>query len=102
MKRLKSLCAVVLLFSSTILFAQQDESKDYAKIKDELNEKIFGADDPYFKDNTIPDQYKNESAVILAQKHSIESDSRYKFRVFGHSGVKYNFFDIFRKKIIYS
>jgi hypothetical protein len=83
-----------------VLFAQQDESRDYAKIKEELNEKIFGTPDPNFKDNVIPDQYKNESAVILAQKHSIESDSRYKFRVFGHSGVKYNFFDIFRKKIL--
>lgn len=100
MKRLKLLCVVALLIPGFTLFAQQDESKDYAKIKEELNEKIFGADDPYFKDNTIPDQYKNESAVILAQKHSIESDSRYKFRVFGHSGVKYNFFDIFRKKIL--
>ena len=100
MKRLTFFSVVLFTLSCTFVFAQKDESKDYAKIKEELNEKIFGTADPYFKDNTLPDQYKNESAVVLAQKHSIESDSRYKFRVFGHSGVKYNFFDIFRKKLL--
>jgi len=61
--------------------AQNLESKDYVKMKEELNERIFGTPDQYFKDNTIPDQYKNESAVILAQKHSLESDSKFKFRI---------------------
>ncbi|MCW3119250.1 MAG: hypothetical protein JWM28_3332 [Chitinophagaceae bacterium] len=95
----RSLFIVCSLFTAT-LFAQKEESKDYVKIKAELNEKIFGTADPFFKDNTMPEQYKNESAVVLAQKHSLESDSKYKFRVFGHSGVKYNFFDIFRKKLL--
>ncbi|MEP7372231.1 MAG: hypothetical protein ABI675_02510 [Chitinophagaceae bacterium] len=102
MKRLQ-LFIVCSLFTA-LLSAQKnkEESKDYAKIKVELNEKIFGGADPYFKDNTIPDQYKNESAVVLAQKHSLESDSKYKFRIgfFSRSGVKYNFFDIFRKKLL--
>ncbi|MES1216279.1 MAG: hypothetical protein ABUT20_12260 [Bacteroidota bacterium] len=98
MKQLSIIIVCSLLTAS--LFAQKEETKDYAKIKLELNDKIFGTADPFFKDNTLPEQYKNESAVILAQKHSIESDSKYKFRVFGHSGVKYNFFDIFRKKLL--
>jgi hypothetical protein len=100
MKRFRFFTVVLFILPCSVLLAQKDESKDYAKIKEELNDKIFGTPDPYFKDNTLPEQYKNESAVILAQKHSIESDSRYKFRVFGHSGVKYNFFDIFRKKLL--
>jgi len=93
---------IIVIYSllTTHLFAQKEESKDYLKIKAELNEKIFGTVDPFFKDNSLPEQYKNESAVILAQKHSLESDSKYKFRVFAHSGVKYNFFDIFRKKLL--
>jgi Domain of Unknown Function with PDB structure (DUF3857) len=98
MKRLHLIIIYSLLTAS--LFAQKEESKDYIKIKAELNEKIFGTADPFFKDNTLPEQYKNESAVILAQKHSLESDSKYKFRVFARSGVKYNFFDIFRKKLL--
>ena len=69
-------------------------------MKDELNEKIFGTADPYFTTNTIPAEYKNESIVVLAQKQSLESDSKYKFRVVGNSGVKYNFYDIFRKKLL--
>jgi hypothetical protein len=83
------------------LIAQKDESKDYKKIKEELNEKIFGAVDPYFKNNKLPDQYKNESAVVLAQKHSLESDSKFKYHIglFASSGRKFSFFDIFRKKV---
>jgi hypothetical protein len=100
MKHLTGLTAGILL--SLLLFGQKDDSKDYAKMKEELTEKIFGSADPYFKDNKIPDQYKNESAVILAQKHSLESDSKFKFRIglFSRSGVKYNFFDIFRRKML--
>jgi hypothetical protein len=90
------------LVFSFLTQAQKDESKDYTKMKDELNEKIFGSVDPYFKNNTIPDQYKNESAVVIAQKHTLESDSKFKYRIgfFASTGPKFYFFDIFRKKIM--
>ncbi|HEV8285129.1 MAG TPA: DUF3857 domain-containing protein [Chitinophagaceae bacterium] len=86
---------------TALLHAQKDESKDYAKMKEELNTKIFGTVDPVFKENKVPEKYKDESAVVLAQKHSLESDSKMKFRVglFASSGPKYSFFDIFRKKL---
>ena len=79
-----------------------DETKDYAKMKEEMNTKVFGTADPYFKSNTIPDEYKNESAVVIAQKHSLESDSKFKYRIgfFAAAGAKFYFFDIFRKKIM--
>lgn len=82
--------------------AQKEESKEYIKMKEELTEKIFGSADPFFKTTEIPEKYKNESVVILAQKHSIESDSKYKIKLglFAASGVKYNFFDIFRRKLM--
>jgi hypothetical protein len=100
MKQLIVLAAACLL--SAFALAQKEDSKDYAKMKEEVATKIFGTSDPYFKDNALPDQYKNESAVVLAQKHSIESDSKFKFRfgLFSHSGAKFSFFDIFRKKIL--
>jgi len=98
--------SVLVYFLAFSLMSQaqkdKDESKDYKKMKEELNEKIFGTVDPEFKNNTIPDEYKNESVVVLAQKHSLESDSRFKVR-FGFntaSGVKYYFYDIFRKKLL--
>ena len=85
------------------LFAQKQDSKEYTKMRDDLKEKIFGSEDPLFKNNTVPDAYKNESAVILAQKHSLESDSKFKFRFYvitATGGNKYSFFDIFREKIL--
>ena len=98
---MKQVYTVTLVFCFSLsLLAQRSESKDYKKMKDELNERIFGSPDPYFTTNTVPEEYKDESVVVLAQKQSLESDSRYKFRVVGTSGVKYNFYDIFRKKLL--
>ena len=91
---------ILAFFFSLSLLAQKGETKDYKKMKDELNERIFGSPDPYFTTNTIPAEYKDESVVVLAQKQSLESDSKYKFRIVGNSGVKYNFYDIFRKKLL--
>lgn len=92
------------LVFSLMTWAQKDkdESKDYTKMKEELNEKIFGTVDSYFKSNTIPDQYKNESAVVIAQKHTLESDSKFKYKIgfYASAGAKFYFFDIFRKKIM--
>jgi|GEM_PF-908801 len=102
-----SVLAYCLVFSLMIQAQKDDkknndESKDYAKMKDELNQKIFGTEDPYFKNNTIPEEYKNESAVVIAQKHTIESDSKFKYRIgfFASAGPKFYFFDIFRKKLM--
>ena len=99
MKRLP-LLVMYSFFTATIL-AQKDEAKDYRKMKEELNEKVFGTPDSYFKENKLPEQYKNESAVILAQKHSLESDSKFKYHIglLAATGRKFSFFDIFRKKI---
>jgi len=91
---------IFAFFFSLSLLAQKGETKDYKKMKDELNERVFGSTDPYFTTNTVPPEYKDESIVVLAQKQSLESDSKYKFRIVGNSGVKYNFYDIFRKKLL--
>jgi len=91
---------ILTFFFSLSLLAQRGESKDYKKMKDELNEKIFGSPDPFFATNTVPAEFKDESVVVLAQKQTLESDSRYKFRITSTSGVKYYFYDIFRKKLL--
>ena len=83
---------VIIAFISCLVFplallAQKKDSRDYSKMKREINEKIFDTPDPFFKDNTVPEKYKNESAVVLAQKHSIESDSKRRFGIL--SGAQY-------------
>ena len=99
MKQLSVLIACTIF--TTSLIGQKDETKDYAKMKEGLNEKVFGTVDPYFKENKLPEKYKDESAVVLAQKHTLESDSKMKFKIglFSSAGAKYSFFDIFRKKL---
>jgi hypothetical protein len=85
------------MFFSLVILAQKDESKDYAKMKEELNERIFGSVDPYFKSNTIPEEYKNEFCRGHCQKHTLESDSKFKYHIgfFASTGPKFYFFDIF-------
>src|SRR5436190_10522761 len=101
-----ALMLTIFSLSALSILAQKDkdndERKDYVKMKEELNEKIFGSVDPYFKDNRLPDQYKDESAVILAEKHTIESDSKFKYHIgfFASTGPKFYFYDIFRRKIM--
>jgi len=98
---MKQVYTIILCFFFCLsLLAQKGESKDYKKMKDELNEKILGSPDPFFTANTIPPEYKDESVVVIAQKQTLESDSRYKVRIASTSGVKYYFYDIFRKKLL--
>jgi len=90
---------IVLALSSVDTVAQ-DNNQDYHKISLEIEQKIFGTPDPLFEINTVPEQYKNESAIILAQKNSLESDSKkYSFLVRKSARTVYNFMDIFREKV---
>ena len=94
----------VLLATAMIVHtnAQKGESKDYARMKEEITQKIFGTPDSLFESNTVPEQYKNESTVILAQKQQLESDANFKFKFgfFGSSsGNKFTFYKTFREKV---
>jgi len=98
----KTLIATALLFACTTLFAQKEESKDYKKMKEEIELKIFGSKDPIFETNAIPAALKDESTIVLAQKHFLETDSRKKLSMVGNNlgrGTKYDFSEIFREKI---
>lgn len=63
----------ISVFFSLNLFSQ---SKDYKKYAAEAEQKMWGVNDPLFKNNTIPAEYKNESAVVLARKESFETDKK--------------------------
>jgi len=91
-KQLLLLVAVCIAVSA---FAQ---GKDYRQKADEVEQKIWGVKDPMFEVNTIPEKYKNESVVILAQKHTMESDSKFKFKFFS-SGGKMSFYNTIREKV---
>jgi Domain of Unknown Function with PDB structure (DUF3857) len=73
------------LFITSISFAQKD--KDYNQMATEIEQKIWGTKDPLFESNELPAEYKNESGVILAQKHTIETDSKKKSSFLGFRSV---------------
>lgn len=74
--KLKILAIFFCIATATTAFAQK--LTEYQKMAAELEQKIWGTPDPLFESNKVPDEYKNESAVILAQKHTIETDSKRK------------------------
>lgn len=41
---------------------------------EQVKSKVFDADDPHFSATQIPDKWKNESGVVIAQKYNIEYD----------------------------
>lgn len=99
----KLLLSVAFIFLVLAAWTQKNQSKDYLQIREQLNEKIFGTPDPYFNATKAPEEFKNESAVILAQKHMLESDSWFKVKLslFGPvSGAKYNIFETIRERIL--
>ncbi len=76
---------ILLVFSITISFAQKD--KEYNQMAADIEQKIWGTKDPLFESNEVPAEYKNESAIILAQKHTIETDSKKKSSFLGFRSV---------------
>lgn len=99
---IKQLLLALSLITCYAASAQKEESKEYKLMKEEVEQKIFGIADPLFADNALPGEYKNESAVILAQKRTLETDSRKRFARVGNSfgsGTKYDFTETFREKV---
>lgn len=96
MKHFLGLC---VLFLSLSVAAQNE---DYKKMADELEQRIFGTPDTAFASNTVPDFYKNESAVIIAKKISLETSSKKvgSFFVNRSARTMFNFLNIYREKIL--
>ncbi len=72
-------------FITIISFAQNN--KEYNQMAAEIEQKVWGTKDALFESNEIPAEYKNESGVILAQKHTIETDSKKKSSFLGFRSV---------------
>ena len=73
----RAMMALIIL-QPLSLSAQKDE---YLKRAEQIAQEVWGEKDPAFQNNLIPDEFKNESAVILAKKYDIDAASRSKFKV---------------------
>ena len=69
---------LILLIFPLFTLAQKD---DYEKRSEQIAQSVWGENDLAFQVKTVPDEYKNESAVILAKKYDIDAASRSKFKV---------------------
>lgn len=73
-------CIVIAFFATffaTPLWAQNTE---YIEMSKEVDQEVWGDKDPVLENNKLPAEYKNESAVILARKQFVETNTERKGR----------------------
>lgn len=64
------LSALLILFSTSL---QADEQQDYAR---QVRQEVWNWDKPEFRNYNVPEEYNNESAVVLARHQEIEVRSK--------------------------
>ena len=88
---------IVVIFITEITHAQ---SSDYDKTALEFKTEIFGTKDPDFENNTVPDQYKNESAIILAKRYNIDAKIKKHFSLSVVGSKEIIFRYLIRQKVL--
>ncbi len=69
--------AIMITLAAVPAMAQNN---DYIEMAKEVDQEVWGDKDPIFADNKLPAEYKNESAVILARKQTVETNTERKGR----------------------
>jgi hypothetical protein len=79
------LMLVVLTTCTTFLYAQKKDEAKYKERAAEIQEEIWSSGGKPFEVTTVADEYKNESAVVIAKYLFVTNSSkyRYKFSLFG-------------------
>lgn len=70
-----------LLINTCILFAQKKQ--DYKQKSEELRKTIWQSNNDIFSSNNIPEEYKTESAVVLARSFDTQRQSSTKWKFTG-------------------
>ena len=86
MKKLFTLLLLAVIALPALAF----DDNDYQKFVKEVKQDVWGRNLPQFNNRTIPAQYKNESAVILARYEELTVDLSKKFNVFAFGNLKQN------------
>lgn len=71
----------ILLCTVLILLTQKVSAQDYKEYAKSVRDEVWTWDLPAFKNYQVPEQYKNESAVILATHDQILATGKTKLRV---------------------
>jgi hypothetical protein len=70
----------IALLTSLCVLPALAQNNDYIEMAKEVDQEVWGDKDPMFNNNKLPEQYKNESAVILARKQTVETNTERKGR----------------------
>ncbi len=93
---MKRTLSKLLLFAITFICTQHIMAQKYDEYAKEVRSEVWGWNRPEFKNYSVPDKYKNESAVLIAIHEQIEAkrQKRLRFSAFGSIGVN--------KEVVYS
>lgn len=69
-------CIKILLLVLVIQFSQNTIAEEYPDYAKRIRQEVWAWDKPEFKDYNVPEQYKDESAVILAHHEDIKVESK--------------------------
>ncbi|MEO6541752.1 MAG: hypothetical protein ABIN74_12190 [Ferruginibacter sp.] len=70
----------IALFTIMCTIPAFAQNTDYIEMAKEVDQEVWGDKDPVFDNTKLPGQYKNESAVILARKQTVETNTERKGR----------------------
>lgn len=70
----------IALFTTLCVLPAMAQNNEYIEMSKEVDQEVWGDKDPMFTNNKLPEQYKNESAVILARKQTVETNTERKGR----------------------
>ena len=70
----------IALLTSLFVLPALGQNNEYIEMAKEVDQEVWGDKDPMFTNNKLPEQYKNESAVILARKQIVETNTERKGR----------------------
>lgn len=71
---------LIALFVTICALPALAQNNEYVEMSKEIDQEIWGDKDPVFESNKLPVAYKNESAVILARKQTVETNTERKGR----------------------
>lgn len=96
MKKLLTMLLLAIITLPTMAF----DDNDYQKFVKEVKQDVWGRNLPQFNNRTIPAQYKNESAIVLACYEELTVDLSKKFNILAFGNLKQNTATHFKRQLI--
>ena len=70
----------IAFFTTLCVLPALAQNNEYNEMAKEIDQEVWSDKDPMFTNNKLPEAYKNQSAVILARKQTVETNTERKGR----------------------